>query len=196
MGKLRRTPKLPVGFTLVELLIVAALGSIALGAVATVLVRTIRTSVSIEVNQQALNELGRIASFIELEVGEAAADGAIAAMRSGIPVSCNPSPGIAPLTLTLPNPGGPTRFIQYYTTVTGAETTLWRCGPPIETDGTLNYGSNPTTAFPLGFNLTLTVNTNSLLPRGESVQYTLASTEPGLTRSLSPTVRIRSTRVQ
>jgi len=61
-------PRLASGFTLVELLIVLALGGTVLGVAGTVLLQNIRSSISIEQNQQALNELGRIAAFIELEV--------------------------------------------------------------------------------------------------------------------------------
>jgi len=86
------------------------------------------------------------------------------------------------------------RPIQYYTTGSGADTVLWRCGPPVNNNGTLNLGANVTpTAFPLGFQLAATnITVDS---RGESVSYTLTSTVPGTARSLSPTVRIRSNRV-
>jgi prepilin-type N-terminal cleavage/methylation domain-containing protein len=190
-------PKTPTGFTLVELLIVLALGGTALGVAATVLVRNIRSSINLEQNQQALNELGRIAAFIELEVGEAAAEGATNAIRTGVanPCGATGSPQEA-FTLTLPNPGGISRTIQYYTIGSGGNTTLWRCGPPVLNNGTLNYNVNPT-AFPLGFNLSINIPPVTIGPRGEFVRYTLASTEPGLQPppTLTSTVRIRSNRV-
>jgi prepilin-type N-terminal cleavage/methylation domain-containing protein len=186
----------PTGFTLVELLIVAALGSLALGIVALVLVRTIRTSVTIERNQQALNELGRIATFIELEVGEAAEDDDNEAIRTGAPNPCGAA-GTEAFTLNLPNPDATPSFrtIQYYTTGTGRNATLWRCGPPVQNSGNLNYAASEV-AFELG--LSVTITDVAVGPRGESVEYTLASTEPDLPRAptLQSTVRVRSFRVE
>lgn len=187
------------GFTLVELLIVAALGSLALATVTFVLVRSIRTSISIELNQQVLNELVRVATFIELEVGEAAADednNAAIQLGGSSAVSCDPPSGTpAAFTLTLPDPPNASRTIQYYATGSGGNTILWRCGPPVLNNGTLDYIADPT-AFPLGFNLT--ISNVSLGAQGNSVTFTIASTEPGLQqeRSLTSTVGIRSNRVE
>jgi prepilin-type N-terminal cleavage/methylation domain-containing protein len=191
--------QLTSGFTLVELLIVAALGSLALGAVASVLVGSIRTSITIEQNQQALNELGRIATFIELEIGEAAPDNANNAISTGEPNPCGIA-GTEAFTLNLPNPGGISRLIQYYTTGTGQNTILWRCGPPV--NNTTNAGNNAGSLdynaalsnFPLG--LSVTISGVEVGTRGESVEYTLESTEPGIDRALASNVRVRSFRVE
>jgi hypothetical protein len=51
------------------------------------------------------------------------------------------------------------------------------------------------TPFPLGFQLEAIAADKDIGERGESVSYTLRSTVPGTARSLSPTVRIRSNRV-
>jgi prepilin-type N-terminal cleavage/methylation domain-containing protein len=190
--------QIPTGFTLVELLIVAALGSLALGIVALVLVRTIRTSVTIERNQQAFNELGRIATFIELEVGEAAQDDDNEAIRTGVANPCGAA-GTEAFTLNLPNPDGTPRLIQYYTTGTGQNTILWRCGPPVNNivnPGSLNYNA-ALIDFPLG--LSIRISDVEVGDRGESVEYTLESTEPDLQPdppTLQSTVRVRSFRVE
>ncbi len=187
-------PRLTSGFTLVELLIVLALGGTVLGVAGTVLLQNIRSSISIEQNQQALNELGRIAAFIELEVAEAGATATTNAIRRGVANPCNAAGATEVFTLSVPISDTTARPIQYYTTGSGADTVLWRCGPPVNNNGTLNLGANVTpTAFPLGFQLAATnITVDS---RGESVSYTLTSTVPGTARSLSPTVRIRSNRV-
>jgi hypothetical protein len=71
---------------------------------------------------------------------------------------------------------------------------LWRCGPPVNDNGTLDLGANVTpTAFPLGFQLEAIAEDKDIGERGESVRYTLAV--PGTAQSLSPKVRIRSNRV-
>jgi prepilin-type N-terminal cleavage/methylation domain-containing protein len=118
--------RLASGFTLVELLIVLALGGTVLGVAGTVLLQNIRSSISIEQNQQALNELGRIAAFIELEVSEAAD-----AISRGVANPCNAAGATEMFTLSVPISDSTARPIQYYTTGSGADTVLWRCGPPV-----------------------------------------------------------------
>ena len=181
-------PRLSSGITLVELLIVLALGGTVLGVAGTVLLQNIRSSISIEQNQQALNELGRIAAFIELEVSEA-----IAISRGAIN-PCNAAGATEVFTLSVPISDITARPIQYYTTGSGADMVLWRCGPPVNDNGTLDLGANVTpTAFPLGFQLEAIAEDKDIGERGESVRYTLAV--PGTAQSLSPKVRIRSNRV-
>jgi prepilin-type N-terminal cleavage/methylation domain-containing protein len=180
--------RLASGFTLVELLIVLALGGTVLGVAGTVLLQNIRSSITIEQNQQALNELGRIAAFIELEVSEAIA------ISRGVANPCNAAGAAEMFTLSVPISEATSRPIQYYTTGSGANTVLWRCGPPVNNNGTLNLGAD-VTPFPLGFQLEAIAADKDIGERGESVSYTLRSTVPGTARSLSPTVRIRSNRV-
>jgi prepilin-type N-terminal cleavage/methylation domain-containing protein len=187
----RLVPQQHKGFSLVELLIVLALGGTILGVAGTVLLQNIRSSISLERNQQALNELGPIAAFIELEVGEAGVTSAGNAIRRGVANPCNASGAQEAFTLSLPLTS---QLIQYYTTGSDREAVLWRCGPLIENTGRLNLNARPT-AFPLGFQLA--ISNVTVDARGQSVTYTLASTNPDVSsaRTLTPTVRIRSNQV-
>lgn len=64
-----------------EVLIAAELRSITFGVVAAVLVSSIRASFCIVAIKQALDERGRIATFIKMDVGEASAEGAMDAIH-------------------------------------------------------------------------------------------------------------------
>jgi len=187
------------GFTLVELLLVLALGGTVLGVAGAILLANIRSTIALEQNQQALNELARVSAFIELEVGEAVAESSSrpAISRGFIPApnSCNPS-GTEVFTLNLPNPGGISRAIRYFTEPDDPTATLWRCGPPVNNNGSLNYSDSPI-SFPLGSPITISLSPPLADPgSAESITYTLSSQMPGLNepRTLpATTVRVRST---
>lgn len=189
------------GFTLVELLLVLALGGTVLGVAGAILLANIRSTIALEQNQQALNELARVSAFIEMEIGEAVAEESRPAISRGSNAIANPcnAAGTEEFTLNLPNPGGISRAIRYFTTGSGTTATLWRCGPPVNNNGSLNYTAAPIT-FPLGSPITIS-NVQFMPAAGsaESITYTLSSQMPGLNepRTLPPTtVRVRSTLIQ
>jgi type II secretory pathway pseudopilin PulG len=125
-------------FTLVELLIVSVIGGLILAAVARIAVSHIQASGSQLRIQQLRTGWGKLTSFIATEVAEAdqittgTQPATCANMARSTPLftlrvplyDLNTPPTVADLQPTAP-------FIHYYTIGTGADTVIWRCGPPI-----------------------------------------------------------------
>lgn len=160
------------GFTLIEVLVGAALSLIAVAAAGSVLVQHIRTTTVQSVQLRFQNDWGRVSNFIETEVGE------------GISVTADPNIGcgsngaVRRFTITIPvivntDPNPVIRRISYNQVGNDLE----RCGPPIANDGRLNVASTtvqPDTPVIILRNATLNVNTiNDRL-----VEYNLTLNDP------------------
>ncbi|MFM7395229.1 MAG: prepilin-type N-terminal cleavage/methylation domain-containing protein, partial [Cyanobium sp.] len=129
------------GFTLLELLIVLMLGGLMMTAITTVITSQLRLGRTQLRAQQLGSDWSRFTTFLANEVGE----GELVTTSPTTPPSsgCRVPGGGRPLfSLTVAiaeDTGDPVwREVYYYTTGTGENTVLWRCGPAIEPDGRLN----------------------------------------------------------
>lgn len=154
-----------LGFTLVELLVVAAIGSLVLGAISAVATSTIRSSLNSEILQRSTNQLGRVNGIIEADISEAGSvdNGTTPALQTGRPLTNCSISGNSVLTINIPdytvspavswqihyfNTPTETSSTSSTTTNTDSSNTLWRCGPAINQLGQLiNPGSSPITSI-------------------------------------------------
>lgn len=152
------------GFTIIELLITAALGTVIMGTIVSVLVGQTREGLVIERTQRAREDMNRIALFIDGEVGE----GDLVTPSASLSQCANT--GTSVFTIRIPYWSTNTRTSttsQYYVDSSGS---LRRCGPPILSDGKLN---------PAGTRIDSVISTNTSLTQtnaaaSRSVGYTIS----------------------
>ena len=128
------------GFTLLELLIVLMLGGLMMTAITTVITSQLRLGRTQLLAQQLRSDWSRFTTFLANEVGEARL---VTTTRTTTPPGCRlPAGGRLLFSLTVPiaqiNQAPVERDIAYYTTGTGTNTVLFRCGPDIEETGRLD----------------------------------------------------------
>lgn len=143
------------GFTLLELLISLALGSLIFSTLASMIVAHIRSTSVSELAAQVRNDSNRIDYFIQTEAAEAASIG------TAVIANCPAVGGGAALfNFNVPvNTGRADDLtnvvrIFYYT----ANGNLRRCGPPILANGRLNYTGAPVDSI-VSTNTTVTLQT-------------------------------------
>ena len=124
------------GFTLLELLIVVLVGGLLMAAITTVITSQLRLGRTQLLTQQRRSDWSRFTYFLANEVGEGRL------VRTNTPAStltaddCSlPTGGALLFSVTVPIPTDLGRTIErnvhYYTTGTGTDTVLFRCGPEI-----------------------------------------------------------------
>lgn len=127
------------GFTLLELLIVLILGGLMMTAITTVITSQLRLGRTQLLTQQRRNDWSRFTNFLANEVGEARL---VTTTPTTTPGCSLPDGGTLLFSVTVPiatDLGAPVeRNVTYYTTGTGTNTVLFRCGPDIEADGRLD----------------------------------------------------------
>ncbi len=142
------------GFTILELLIAAVLGSILFSTLASMILAHIRSTSSSELAARVRNDSNRIDYFIQTEASEAASIGTVDV--SNCPASA--AGGATLFNFNVPVDTGQaddlTNVVQifYYT----ANGDLRRCGPPILADGRLDYTGTPVDSI-VSTNTTVTV---------------------------------------
>ena len=119
----------PDGFSLTELLMVVAIGSVLMLGTATMLISHIQSSAKMEGSMRLQEAWSRIQFLLDQEIQEAR-------IESGSPsrVACTS------LSLKIPNPtsGGSDGTITYSRS---ADNTLKRTGPAVNADGTLDFAN-------------------------------------------------------
>lgn len=139
------------GFTLLELLIALALGGMLIGLASSVITSHLRTTQKQAELQRMRDHWGRINFFLETEIREGQSLGT----EDGTGI-CASKPNRV-LTITVPNPSAPStpgRIVYYNNGVD-----LWRCGPAVNRDGTLDFANqtdgilveNASLSLPAGF---------------------------------------------
>jgi len=134
------------GFTLVEVLVYLALGSVLAAAAATTVISNIRTASSLELRQRAVDDFSRLNLFLHSEVSEGER---IEYDTESLPDLCGTGQPL--FTIVLPNPLNPPEppaervreplpRIYYFTRNDGAD--LWRCGPSFDINGALVIASD------------------------------------------------------
>jgi prepilin-type N-terminal cleavage/methylation domain-containing protein len=129
------------GFTLVELLVYLALGTVLAAAAATSVISNIRTASNLELRQRAVDDFSRLNLFLQSEVSEGER---IEYNTTNLPDICGTGQPL--FTIVLPNPLNPPEppeerireplpRIYYFTRNNGAD--LWRCGPSFDINGAL-----------------------------------------------------------
>jgi prepilin-type N-terminal cleavage/methylation domain-containing protein len=157
------------GFTLLELLIVVVLGGLVLAAITTVITSQVRLSRTQLLAQQRRSDWSRFTYFLANEVGEGRL------VRTDTPAAtltadgCTlPSGGALLFSVSVPiatDTGNPVeRNVHFYTTGTGTNTAIFRCGPPIQTSGRLNSATTTFTPARLlaGIPITAAVDANNV----------------------------------
>jgi prepilin-type N-terminal cleavage/methylation domain-containing protein len=179
------------GFTLLELLVSLAMGSVLVGAVASTVGAHIRSGLSMELSQVLSNDMSRLTYFLETEISEGES------IRYGQPISgCAGVSGNALFSILVPDRGAtgttlPSTTIDYYLTGSGNTATLNRCGPPINGDGRLDFTA-ARIAAPVSTNTTLTLaNTTDT----KTLTYNITLRDPSATRSIMRSAIATSTRV-
>ncbi|MCT0224855.1 prepilin-type N-terminal cleavage/methylation domain-containing protein [Synechococcus sp. CS-1328] len=120
------------GFSLVELLVVSAIGGILIAAAASISVTHIRSSANQLSIQQRRSDWGKLTYLLQTETGEGISV-ATGVSTSGCAATVN---SLFTITVPIfdsssPSTAVPTRLIHYYTTGAGTAAQLWRCGPAI-----------------------------------------------------------------
>lgn len=174
------------GFTILELLITAAIGAVIIGTIASVIVSQTREGLVIERSQRAREDMNRLALFLDNEISE----GDLvtpAATLSG----CTNS-GNSVFSIRIPYWSGNTRTSttsQYYV---DASSNLRRCGPPISSDGELNHSGTRIDSI-LSSNTNLTQG-NATTAAARSISYTISIADGSgntiLTRSSKARTRV------
>jgi prepilin-type N-terminal cleavage/methylation domain-containing protein len=143
-------PRPNAGFTLVELLVTLVLGGMLMGLASSVITSHLRTTQKQSELQRMRDHWGRINFFLETEIREGQSLGT----EQGEGICADKS---RVLTITVPNPaapGSPGRILYYNNGVD-----LWRCGPSVNRDGTLDFANqtdgilveNASLSLPSGF---------------------------------------------
>jgi len=128
------------GFTLLELLIVLMLGGLMMTAITTVITSELRLGRTLLLTQQRRSDWSRFTTFLANEVGEGRL--VTTSPRRTWPGCRLPSGGrlLFSVTVEIAQDNSPPveRSVDYYTTGTGTNTVLFRCGPDIEETGRLD----------------------------------------------------------
>jgi prepilin-type N-terminal cleavage/methylation domain-containing protein len=133
------------GFSLVELLIALSVVGVIAAAASSALLGQLRTSASLELAQRQRDDSSRLNYLIQIEAGEAASveanfDGASASPQ--LPSGCGGG-GDAVAVFVVPRDEGSylsldnVSRIYYY----NKDGDLWRCGPPVNRNGTIEHNS-------------------------------------------------------
>lgn len=162
------------GFTIVELVVYAALSSIVIGAATATISSSIRSNAQSELNQRSNDSWARLSAFLEAEVNEGTS---VQPGGGGVTVTCAGVTEPALFRITLPNTtvvaqDRGVRTIEYFVTGAGAAQELRRCGPPILANGQLDLAAasvNSLVSSPT--NLTVTTDAVGTTP-GTRVNYT------------------------
>lgn len=134
------------GFSLTELLIYVALGTLLAAGAAASVIANIRTASNLELRQRAVDTFSRLNLFLHSEVSEGEW---IEYESIALPQDCGTGQPL--FAIVLPNPLNPPEpplerlrepmpRIYYFTRNEGAD--LWRCGPGFNEDGTLVIEAN------------------------------------------------------
>lgn len=157
----RRASQTAEGFTLTELLISLVMGGVLMAAAASTMVSQIRSGNIMEITQSLRSDMGRLTTFLNAEIGEGdRISYGVAITGTG---GCSGVSGTSTslFTIYVPNLGGTgttlaTTPIHYFVTGSGNTAALNRCGPPIHSNGRLNFAGTRL-ATPVSPNTTLTL---------------------------------------
>lgn len=132
------------GFTLLELLIVLMLGGLMMTAITTVITSELRLGRTLLLTQQRRSDWSRFTTFLANEVGEGRLVRTNTPLATLILDNCAPPTGYALLfsvsvEVARDNVTPVPRNVHYYTTGTGTNTVLFRCGPRILPNGRLDH---------------------------------------------------------
>lgn len=147
------------GFSMVELMIGAAVGAICLAALVAVILSYVRSRDRLESMLRLQDQWGRLQFLLDREIQEATPVTAAS--------SVSPSCKVGSVALALEVPGNSNRILYYL-----SGTTLRRCGPVITNNGDL--GSSVSDALVLDGVTSFTVNTAD----PQRPTYTLTLTDP------------------
>ncbi|MCT0230529.1 prepilin-type N-terminal cleavage/methylation domain-containing protein [Synechococcus sp. CS-1324] len=190
----RRTPRNEAGFSLIELLVGLVMGGFLMAAAASTVVSQIRSGNRMEVAQSLRNDMGRLSSFLEAEIGEGDT------IRYGVAITgaggCTGASGNSLFTIDVPNLGATgatlvTTPIHYYLTGSGNTAALNRCGPPINANGSLNFAGTRIATL-VSPNTTLALN-NAI--DAKAVHYNLTIRDANATNPMTRTTISTKTRV-
>ncbi len=154
-GERRHGSPAAQGFTILELLLTSVIGSLLFAVMASVIVSHIRTTSTSELGQRVRDDANRINYFIQTEASESSSvDPAPAAPScSGAPAGAVPLFGLnVPINTGEADLATNVVRIVYYS----AAGNLRRCGPAINTNGSLIYTGAPVDGI-VSTNTTLTV---------------------------------------
>jgi len=128
------------GFTLLELLIVVLVGGLLMAAITTVITSQLRLGRTQLLTQQRRSDWSRFTYFLANEVGEGRL--VTNTPTRTWPGCILPRGGTLLFSVTVEiaqdNSAPVERSVDYYTTGTGTNTVLFRCGPDIEPNGRLD----------------------------------------------------------
>lgn len=138
------------GFSIPELLIYVFLGALVAAGTAATVITNIRTATNLELRQRAVDDFGRLNSFLQSEIAEAQEITYPPGDSTLLPPQCGPGTILFTIRLDLnandstPASSEPISF--YYTRNNGND--LWRCGVAFTNTGKMDLpttaGSSPT----------------------------------------------------
>jgi hypothetical protein len=158
------------GFSIPELLVYVFLGTLVAAGAATTVITNIRTVSNLELRQRAVDDFGRLNSFLHSEIAEAQLITYPSTDSTALPSQCGPGDLLFIVKLDLEsgasNPSTPSTTAAateepisfYYTRNNGND--LWRCGVTFGEDGRMEL---PTTAGTLPSYFDARVNSNTRL---------------------------------
>jgi type II secretory pathway pseudopilin PulG len=125
-------------FTLVELLVAASIGSLIFASAAALITSHIRSTFASGIAQRVRDDSNRVSYFIQTEANEAAL------VETGQSLSaCTGATGTSIFSLVIPRPDGvagdTANVVRSHYYVNNGN--LWRCGPSVNRNGSLNYGA-------------------------------------------------------
>lgn len=138
LNRANRQTSRDAGFSLAEMLVYLALGTVLATFAAITVVTNIRTETNFELRQRGVDDFSRLNLFLQSEVSEGEW-----IEYNNISLSPECGEGQPLFTIVLPNPLNPAEppaariqepmpRIYYFTRNNGAD--LWRCGPPFDVD--------------------------------------------------------------
>lgn len=159
------------GFTLIELLVTTGLGAIILAAAAALITSHIRSTTAAEIAQRVRDDANRLSYFIQTEANEAALVRTAQSIDACTGVAGS---GSSVFSLVIPRPDGAAGsaanvVLSHYYLSGGS---LWRCGPSINRNGSLDYATTQNGILNSSTNLSLvTCQGNSTVNDGRVVAY-------------------------
>lgn len=143
---------------MLEAMIVLVIGGLVMAAISSVITAVVRSQRTQELAQQRRSDWSRFTSFLSHEVGE----GQSVSTTPSASNNC-PTDGFL-FSVTVPiatNDGAPVkRDVVFFTTGTGTNTTVFRCGPGIDSTGRLQQSGSTTARLIAGIPLTAVVDPN------------------------------------